>query len=82
MVIKHNLEKLFDKLIISWEFVEDTLVHLGLSVNLVGVITLCISTSSFCILWNGKKTKEFYPTRGLRHGDPLSHTFYFFVWRG
>lgn len=32
----------------------------------------CVFTSSFQILWNGDKSESFFPSRGIRQGDPLS----------
>lgn len=32
----------------------------------------CVSTATFNVLWNGAKTEDFSPTRGVRQGDPLS----------
>lgn len=33
---------------------------------------LCVSTVTFNVLLNGVKLEEFRPTRGIRHGDPIS----------
>ncbi|XP_026399068.1 uncharacterized protein LOC113294912 [Papaver somniferum] len=35
-------------------------------------IEQCVSTTKISILLNGSPTSEYSPTRGLRHGDPLS----------
>jgi hypothetical protein len=40
--------------------------------NLINIIHHCITSPSFKILWNSNKTEAFSPTRGIRHGDPLS----------
>lgn len=32
----------------------------------------CLSTTSMRMLWNGEALEEFFPTRGIRQGDPLS----------
>lgn len=32
----------------------------------------CISSSSFNVLWNYDKADQFFPSRGIRQGDPLS----------
>lgn len=70
MLIKLDLEKAYDR--IKWSFVEETLLYLGLPGNLILAIIRCVTTSSFRVLWNGEKTDVFYPSRGLRQGDPLS----------
>ena len=70
MAIKVDLEKAYDRL--RWDFVEDTLNDLGVPSQLTRVIMSCVTTATMQILWNGKPTEEFKPSRGIRQGDPLS----------
>ncbi|WCJ35671.1 DNAse I-like superfamily protein [Euphorbia peplus] len=70
MVLKLDLEKAYDR--ISWSFLRDTLIEVGMPNGLVNVIMECVTSSSLQVLWNGEKTEDFRPTRGLRQGDPLS----------
>ncbi|WCJ36333.1 Polynucleotidyl transferase ribonuclease H-like superfamily protein [Euphorbia peplus] len=70
MILKLDLEKAYDR--ISWQFLRDTLVLLGLSSHWVNLIMNCVASSDMSVLWNGCKLKGFTPTRGLRQGDPLS----------
>lgn len=70
MMIKLDLEKAYNRL--KWSFVEDMLKGLRLPPNLIKVIMLCISSTSFKILWNGETSYEILPSKGLRQGDRLS----------
>lgn len=62
-MIKLDLTKAYDHL--EWGFIQDTLVGLGLLSHLIRVIMVCISTSSFMLIWNGETTEKFKPSRGL-----------------
>ncbi|XP_061355974.1 uncharacterized protein LOC133300445 [Gastrolobium bilobum] len=70
MAIKIDLEKAYGRL--NWDFVYDTLAYIGFPTNAADIIKSCISTSSMNLLWNGRTTMDFNPTRGIRQGDPLS----------
>ncbi|KAG7556773.1 Reverse transcriptase domain [Arabidopsis suecica] len=54
------------------DFLEDTLKDVGLPDKWVGWIMTCVTGPSMQILWNGEKTEQFTPSRGIRQGDPLS----------
>ena len=64
MAIKVDLEKVYDRL--NWEFLRDTLEEVGLDSNLIHLIWHCISSPVMSILWNGRKTEKFAPSRGIR----------------
>lgn len=70
MALKIDLEKAYDRL--SWNFIKDTLVDIGLPDRFIQLIWYCISTSSMQVLWNGEALEDFSPTRGIRQGDPIS----------
>ncbi|XP_061365237.1 uncharacterized protein LOC133308608 [Gastrolobium bilobum] len=70
MMIKVDLEKAYDR--ISWDFLRDTLQDVGPPPNLINLVMWCVSSCSMNVLWNGSTTQEFFPSRGLRQGDPLS----------
>lgn len=70
MAIKLDLQKAYDRL--SWSFIKDTLVDIGLPSTFVDLVWHCISTPRMRMLWKGEALEEFSPTRGIRQGDPLS----------
>ena len=70
MVLKIDLEKAYDKL--EWSFIRDMLFRANPPMDLIEVIMSCVSTVSTSILVNGEAFDPFYPSRGIRQGDPLS----------
>jgi hypothetical protein len=70
MALKLDMEKAFDSM--EWEFLLKILSLLGFHPIWVQWIRQCITTSSFSILLDGAPFGKFFPSRGLRHGDPLS----------
>jgi hypothetical protein len=70
VAMKLDLQKAYDQ--VSWNFLKSVLENFGFSHIFIGWIMECISTVSFLTLINGRMTKYFKPTRGLRQGDPIS----------
>ncbi|GLU24163.1 hypothetical protein SLE2022_401190 [Rubroshorea leprosula] len=70
MICKLDLEKAFDRL--EWSFIYKTLLYFQFPLDIVKLIMSAISSTSISILINGEKTEEFYPSRGIWQGDPLS----------
>lgn len=70
MALKVDLEKAFDRL--NWDFIRETLFEVGLPSSIITLIMHCITTPQMSVLWEGKATEFFSPTRGVRQGDPLS----------
>jgi len=69
MSIKIDLEKAYDRL--NWNFVKNFLEECKFPLQIIQMIHHCISSLSYKIMWNGEKTNTFYPSRGIRQGDPL-----------
>ena len=70
MAAKIDLDKAYDKL--AWSFIKFTLRFYHFPELVVNLILNCISSSLVSILWNGQTSLAFYPTRGIRQGNPLS----------
>jgi hypothetical protein len=70
MALKLDMEKAFDSM--EWEFILKILRLLGFNSIWTQWIKQCITTTSFSIMLDGSPFGNFYPTRGLRQGDPLS----------
>ncbi|KAK4274538.1 hypothetical protein QN277_017742 [Acacia crassicarpa] len=70
MAVKIDLEKAYDR--ISWVFLKQVLLDIGLDTQFVDFLINCVSSVSYNVLWNGSQTEFFKPSRGLRQGDPIS----------
>lgn len=70
MVIKLDLAKEYDKM--EWSFVKDCLEMLRFPTHIVDLIYACLSSVSMSINWQGRPSERFFPSRGLRQGDPMS----------
>jgi hypothetical protein len=68
--IKTDIAKAYDR--VEWLFLQTTLETMGFPQKLTETIMKCVKTVNFSILINGRPSKNFYPKRGLRQGDPLS----------
>ena len=67
---KLDFHKAYDSL--EWTFILRVLKVVGFDQKVINLIYQCISTVSFTLLLNGSKSSSFSPSRGIRHGDPLS----------
>jgi ribonuclease HI len=70
MAIKIDLEKAYDRM--EWSFIKVVLEHFKFPTSFVNLVMECISSSSVAILLNGAPLDPFFPSRGLKQGDPLS----------
>lgn len=68
MILKLDLAKVFDML--EWSFIHSVL-HFYNFPPLICLIILCITASQLSVLINGRPSKFFFPSPGIRQGDPL-----------
>ncbi|CAO2842007.1 unnamed protein product [Amaranthus hypochondriacus] len=68
--LKFDLKKAYDS--IEWSFIRDSLLHHGFDELSCKLIMSCVSSSSISVLINGSPTMPFFPSRGIRQGDPIS----------
>lgn len=69
MAIKIEHEKAYDKL--EWSFIREMRMRINLPQDIIQLTMSCVTFVSTSILFNGGTLERFYPSRGVRHGDPL-----------
>jgi hypothetical protein len=68
--VKLDMNKAYDR--VEWVFLERMMTRLRFHAEFVGLIMACVSFVKYKVRYNDQETYGFSPSRGLRHGDPLS----------
>ncbi|XP_062093379.1 uncharacterized protein LOC133799371 [Humulus lupulus] len=68
--IKIDISKAYDT--VDWNFIEDLLNALNFPSRFVQLVMICIKSTSYSLLMNGRIQGGFHGAKGLRQGDPLS----------
>ena len=76
-VLKIDMSKAYDR--VDWTFLKTVLTVMKFEERWIQWIMECVTFVSYTLLVNGNLTSFFKPSQGLRHGDPLSHIYSYFV---
>ena len=62
--------KAYDRL--EWDYLQAMMEKLGFAPSWIDTVMAMVSSVSFSVLFNGERLEHFYPSRGIRQGDPIS----------
>jgi len=77
---KVDYEKPYDS--VKWEFLYYMLRRLGFCARWIRWIKGCLESALVSVLINGSPTREFFPRKGLRQGEPLAPFLFLIVAEG
>jgi len=77
MAIKLDISKAYDW--VEWDYLEAIMHKLEFAGPWINRIMQCVKSVSYSVLINGTPYGRITPTRGIRQGDPLSPTTFFYV---
>nr|XP_040249295.1 secreted RxLR effector protein 78-like [Aegilops tauschii subsp. strangulata] len=68
--LKLDMMKAYDRLECS--YLRAIMEKLGFATSWIDTVMAMVSSVSFAVLFNGERLERFYPSRGIRQGDPIS----------
>ena len=77
MALKLDMSKAFNR--VEWGCLRDIMQKMGFDSKWVNFMMQCVTFVTYSIRLNGKPRGRITPTRGLRQGDPIPHSFPCFV---
>jgi hypothetical protein len=79
MALKLDMSKAYDR--VECDFLEATVLKIGIDEHWVAMIMTCVRTVSYSVLINGQPFDQIRPFRGIRQVTHCHHICLFSVWK-